>query len=55
VTPRATAITADIFDDLLARRTGPGRPADRIGDDLAFIRAASGRGKHDDPRFPLLG
>ena len=55
VTPRATAITADIFDDLLARRTVAGRPADLIGDDMAFIRAASGRGVHDDPRFPLLG
>jgi len=30
-----------------------GRPAD-LGDDLTFIRAASGRGEHPDPRLPLI-
>lgn len=53
--PRATKITAAILDELLARRTVAGRPADLVQDDLAFIRAASGRGKHPDPRFPLIG
>ena len=46
-------MTASIIDELLARRTVGGRPAD-LGDDLAFIRAASGRGEHSDPRFPLI-
>jgi hypothetical protein len=55
VTPRATAVTAQILDELLARRTVASRPTDLVGDDLAFIRAASGRGKHADPRFPLIG
>jgi Mycothiol maleylpyruvate isomerase N-terminal domain len=45
--------TAAILDELLARRTVPGRPAD-LGDDVAFIRVASGRAKHTDPRFPLV-
>jgi uncharacterized protein (TIGR03083 family) len=45
--------TKSILDDLLARRTVPGRPAD-LGDDVAFIRVASGRAKHTDPRFPLV-
>jgi hypothetical protein len=54
-TPKATAQTASILDELLARRTVAGRPADLRSDDLAFIRAASGRGDHPDPRFPLLG
>ena len=45
--------TKSILDDLLARRTVPGRPAD-LGDDMAFIRVASGRAKHTDPRFPLV-
>jgi len=48
------AITASILDELLARRTVAGRPAD-LGDDLAWIRAASGRVAHIDPRLPLLG
>jgi uncharacterized protein (TIGR03083 family) len=55
VTPRATVVTTQILDELLARRTVPGRPADLVGDDLAFIRAASGRGRHPDPRLPLIG
>jgi hypothetical protein len=42
------------LDDLLARKTVPGRPAD-LTDDLAWVRAASGRGQHPDPRLPLIG
>ena len=53
-TPEGIAVTATILDELLARRTVAGRPAD-LGDDLAWIRAASGRAAHDDPRLPLLG
>jgi Mycothiol maleylpyruvate isomerase N-terminal domain len=45
--------TKSILDELLARRTVPGRPAD-LSDDMAFIRVASGRAKHTDPRFPLV-
>lgn len=48
-------LTAGILDELLARRTVGGRPAD-LGDDLQWIRAASGRGiDHPDPRLPLIG
>jgi hypothetical protein len=50
----AVRITAGILDDLLARRTVPGRPSD-LGDDLEWVRAASGRAPHDDPRLPLIG
>jgi len=39
---------------LLGRRTVAGRPPD-LTDDLAWIRAASGRGPHPDPRLPLIG
>jgi len=57
-TPMATAegvaMTAAIFDELLARRTVAGRPAD-LADDMAWVRAASGRGPHGDPRLPLIG
>jgi uncharacterized protein (TIGR03083 family) len=52
-TPAGTAVTAAIIDELLARRTVAGRPPD-LSDDLAFIEAASGRGAHPDPRFPLI-
>jgi uncharacterized protein (TIGR03083 family) len=52
-TAAGIAVTADVMDQLLARRTVAGRPAD-LEDDLAFIRAASGRGAHPDPRFPLI-
>jgi Mycothiol maleylpyruvate isomerase N-terminal domain len=45
--------TTAILDELLARRTVPGRPAD-LNDDVTFIRVASGRAKHADPRFPLV-
>ena len=55
--PEAVAACAQILDELLARRTVPGRPADLSGD-LDWIRAASGRrlaGPHPDPRLPLIG
>jgi hypothetical protein len=56
-TPEGIAACAGILDELLARRTVPGRPAD-LSDDLEWIRAASGRrpqGMHPDPRFPVIG
>jgi uncharacterized protein (TIGR03083 family) len=53
-TPAGISATARILDDLLARRTVPGRPAD-LADDVAWIRAASGRADHPDPRLPLIG
>ena len=53
-TPDGVALTAGILDDLLARKTVPGRPAD-LGDDMAWVRAASGRAEHPDPRLPLIG
>jgi Mycothiol maleylpyruvate isomerase N-terminal domain len=53
-TPEGVAMTAAILDDLLARKTVAGRPAD-LADDLAWVRAASGRGDHPDPRLPLIG
>jgi uncharacterized protein (TIGR03083 family) len=52
-TPAGIEITAEILDDLLARKTVAGRPADLV-DDLDWIRAASGRGPHPDPRLPLI-
>jgi len=53
-TAAGVAVTAAILDELLARRTVAGRPAD-LGDDLAWVRAASGRAGHPDPRLPLIG
>lgn len=53
--PKATPLAAEILDEVLARVTVPGRPADLVGDDLGFIRAAAGRGDHGDPRFPIVG
>jgi hypothetical protein len=54
-TPEGVATTAAILDELLARKTVAGRPPD-LGDDLAWVRAASGRGpEHPDPRLPLIG
>jgi hypothetical protein len=53
-TAEGIAFTATLFDELLARRTVAGRPAD-LGDDTAWIRAASGRSPHADPRLPLIG
>jgi hypothetical protein len=53
-TPAGVAYTASLFDELLARRTVAGRPAE-LTDDLEWVRAASGRAPHSDPRLPLLG
>jgi hypothetical protein len=47
-TPEGVAVAAGILDDLLARKTVPGRPAD-LADDLAWVRAASGRAEHPIP------
>ena len=52
--PEGVAMTAALLDELLARRTVPGRPAD-LTEGLAWVRAASGRAPHSDPRLPLLG
>lgn len=52
--PKAVPIAAAVLDEVLARTRVAGRPADLAGDDLAFIRAASGRGDHPDPRFPVV-
>jgi hypothetical protein len=53
--PKATPIVAELLDEIVARMAVPGRPADLVGDDLAFIRAAAGRGDHPDPRLPVVG
>jgi hypothetical protein len=53
-TPAGIALTAEILDQLLARRTVAGRPAD-LADDMAWIQAAAGRSSHPDPRLPLIG
>ena len=53
-TPEGVAFTAALFDELLARRTVAGRPKD-LADDFDWVRAASGRTPHPDPRLPLLG
>jgi Mycothiol maleylpyruvate isomerase N-terminal domain len=53
-TPEGVALTAGVLDDLLARKTVGGRPAD-LADDVAWVRAASGRAEHADPRLPLIG
>jgi hypothetical protein len=53
-TPEGIAFTAALLDELVARRTVPGRPTD-LADDTAWVRAASGRAPHDDPRLPLIG
>lgn len=52
--PKAVPIAAALLDEVLARTKVPGRPADLVDDDLAFIRAASGRGDHPDPRLPVV-
>jgi hypothetical protein len=54
-TPEGIAATADILDELLARRTVAGRPADLVDDDWGWVQAASGRSDHPDPRLPLIG
>lgn len=51
----AVGVTAEILDDLLARRTVAGRPSGLEDDDWTWIRAASGRSEHSDPRLPLIG
>jgi hypothetical protein len=53
-TPDGIALTAAILDDLLARRTIAGRPA-QLADDLDWILAASGRAESSDNRLPLIG
>ena len=53
-TPDGIAATASLLDELLARRTNPARSAN-LGDDVAWVRAASGRDQHPDPRLPLIG
>jgi hypothetical protein len=53
-TGEGVALTAVILDELLARRTVAGRPAD-LADDMAWVRAASGRSPHDDPLLPVIG
>jgi mycothiol maleylpyruvate isomerase-like protein len=53
--PKSTPIVAELLEDIVARMAVPGRPADLVGDDLGFIRAAAGRGEHPDPRFPVVG
>ena len=53
-TPDGIALTAAILDDLLARRTIAGRPAE-LADDLDWILAASGRAECGDNRLPLIG
>ncbi len=53
-TAKGIAATAAILDDLLARRTVPGRPPE-LADDLDWILAASGRAESSDNRLPLIG
>ena len=53
-TAEGIAATAAILDDLLARRTIPGRPAE-LADDLGWVLAASGRAESSDNRLPLIG
>jgi len=53
--PRTTVMAAEVLDEVLARRAVPGRPAHLESDDLAFIRAAAGRGEYPDPRLPVVG
>ncbi len=54
-TDGAVTVTAAILDELLARRTVAGRPADLVDEDWGWVRAASGRSDHPDPRLPLIG
>jgi uncharacterized protein (TIGR03083 family) len=53
--PKGTPIAAEVIEGVLAQVAEPGRPADLVGHDLAFIRAAAGRGEHSDPRLPVVG
>jgi hypothetical protein len=52
--PKAVPIAAEMLEEVLARTKVAGRPADLADDDLAFIRAASGRAEHPDPRLPVV-
>ncbi len=52
--PKAVPIAAAMLDEVQARVKVAGRPADLVNDDLAFIRAASGRSEHPDPRLPVV-
>lgn len=54
-TDAGVEFVAQLLDELLARRTVPGRPDDLQSDDWQWIRAASGRSEHTDPRLPLIG
>ena len=49
-TPEGIAVTAGLLDELLARRTVPGRPGDLV-DDVPWIRAAFGTRR----RTPIRG
>jgi len=53
-TAEGIAATAAILDDLLARRTIPGRPSE-LSNDLQWVLAASGRAQSGDNRLPLIG
>jgi hypothetical protein len=46
--------TAEILDDLLARRTVGRRPPE-LSNNLEWILAASGRSDFEDNRLPLIG
>ena len=46
-TPDGVAFTAGVMDELLGRRTVGRQPSD-LSDDLAWVRAASGRAPHDN-------
>ena len=40
---------------LIPVQMAPGREPADLTEDLAWVRAASGRAPHPDPRLPLLG
>jgi Mycothiol maleylpyruvate isomerase N-terminal domain len=52
-TPAGIAQTAALLDELLARTRNRPRPSD-LGDDLRWVRAATGREPHPDSGLPLL-
>ncbi len=52
-TTAGIAHTATLLDNLLGRRTQPGRPGD-LDDDRLWVRAAAGRDQHTDRRLPLI-
>ena len=52
-TPAGIAHTVRLLDELLTRSRDGERPPD-LHDDAAWLRAASGRAPHPDPRLPLL-